>query len=184
MPVASHPVIRQVLTERLQGPETRRTLFERLEALLQRPVLAYFTSFAQPVMIQDQDVDLIEGVLQKLDLSNGLAILISSPGGFGLAAERLINVCRSYSGTKDYWAIVPSKAKSAATMFCFGASKILMSPTSEMGPVDPQLVYPRRARQLLTVFGLQLAEDLRRPLLKGRGREGQPRAIPPAVGTI
>ena len=84
---------------------------------------------------------MVEGVLQKMHLDKGLALLISSPGGMALASERLINVCRSYSGTGEYWAIVPSKAKSAGTLACFGASKILMSSTSELGPVDPQLVY-------------------------------------------
>jgi len=34
---------------------------------------------------------------------------------------------------------VPSKAKSAATMICLGASKIIMSGTSELGPIGPQL---------------------------------------------
>ncbi|HEV7937735.1 MAG TPA: hypothetical protein VGP18_06895 [Solirubrobacteraceae bacterium] len=90
-------------------------------------------------MIQDDDADMLEGVLQSLDLSKGLALLISSPGGDGLAAERIVNMCRSYSGTGEFWAIVPGKAKSAATIVCFGASKITMGPTSELGPVDPQL---------------------------------------------
>lgn len=90
-------------------------------------------------MIEDADADMLEGVLQKTDLSKGLALVISSPGGFGLTAERIINICRNYSGTGEYWAIVPSKAKSAATMICFGASKIIMGGTSELGPIGPQL---------------------------------------------
>jgi len=32
-------------------------------------------------------------------------------------------------------------AKSAATMICFGASKIHVSKTAELGPVDPQVPY-------------------------------------------
>jgi len=54
------------------------------------------------------------------------------------AAERMIQVCRSYSGS-DFEAIVPARAKSAATMVCLGSDRILMSPTSELGPVDPQV---------------------------------------------
>jgi ClpP class serine protease len=73
-----------------------------------------------------------------LDLSNGLALIINSPGGLGISAERIINICKNYSGTKEFIAIVPGKAKSAATMVCFGASKIVMSPTTELGPIDPQ----------------------------------------------
>lgn len=64
-------------------------------------------------MIDDADADMLEGILQKLDLTNGLALLISSPGGSGLAAERIINICRNYSVTGEYSAIVPGKAKSA-----------------------------------------------------------------------
>lgn len=133
------PVIQQVMTEQNQGHETRKKIFIELEKKLKRPVVSFFTSFSFPVMIEDRDADMLEGVLQKMDLSNGLVLFINSPGGDGLAAERIINVCRSYSKTGDYWAIVPSKAKSAATMICFGASKIIMGATSELGPIDPQL---------------------------------------------
>jgi ClpP class serine protease len=75
-----------------------------------------------------------------MDLSNGLALFVSSPGGDGIAATRIINICRNYSGTDEYWAVVPSRAKSAATLICMGASEIIMSASSELGPVDPQWV--------------------------------------------
>jgi hypothetical protein len=140
------PVIQQVMTEQNQGHETRKKIFVKLEKELKRPVVSFFTSFRFPVMIEDTDADMLEGVLQKLDLSDGLVLFINSPGGSGIAAERIINVCRSYSETDDYWAIVPSKAKSAATMICFGASKIIMGATSELGPIDPQLTMPENDR--------------------------------------
>jgi len=133
------PVINRVLNEEGQGHETRTLLYTRLKDLLGRPLVSFFTSFSQPVAIEDADADMLEGVLQKLDLSNGLALMISSPGGDGLAAERIVNVLRAYSGTNEYSAVVPGKAKSAATMVSFGASKVLMGATSELGPVDPQL---------------------------------------------
>jgi len=127
------------MDEQLQTHETRKLLFVSLEKELQRPVITFFTSFVHPVMIEDADADMLEGVLRKTDLSKGLALIISSPGGNGLAAERIINICRSYSGSKDYFAMVPGKAKSAATMICLGASKIIMGSSSELGPIDPQI---------------------------------------------
>lgn len=136
------PVVLQVLSERNQNHDTRKQLFLELEEEIKRPIVTFFTSFTYPVMLEDSDVDMLAGILQKLDLSNGLALVISSPGGEGLAAERMINVCRNYSGTSDYWAIVPGKAKSAATMVCFGPNKLFMGPTSELGPVDPQVTLP------------------------------------------
>jgi hypothetical protein len=90
-------------------------------------------------MIDDGDAEMLEGVLQVCDFSKGLALIINSPGGSGLEAERIINVLRSYSGTGEYVALVPARAKSAATMICLGASKIIMGKTSELGTVDPQV---------------------------------------------
>ena len=133
------PVISRVQTEQLQGHPTRVEILSKLETLIGRPLVTFFTSFQYPVMIEDTDADMLEGVLQQMDLTDGLALCISSPGGDSLAAERIINICRSYSKTGDYWTIVPGKAKSAATMVCFGAAKILMGPTSELGPIDPQI---------------------------------------------
>lgn len=140
MPKAPSPLIYdRVLEEQNQGHATRHQLFVDLTQEFGRPVVSFFTSFRFPVMIQDDDADMLEGVLRSLDLSDGLALCISSPGGDGLAAERIVNMCREYSGTDEYWAIVPGKAKSAGTMICFGASKVFMGPTSELGPIDPQL---------------------------------------------
>jgi len=121
-----------------QSPQIRQTIIADIETLLGRKVVTYFTSFQFPVMIEDTDADMLEGVLQGLGSGHPLTLLVSSPGGHGLAAERLINVCRSYSGG-NFEVIVPKMAKSAATMLCLGAQKIYMSDTSELGPIDPQV---------------------------------------------
>ena len=148
-------VFRQVLNERTQTHETRKSLFGKLERALGRPVVTFFTSFSYPVRIEDQDADMLQAVLQKADLRKGLAMLVNSPGGDALAAERIINVCRNYSGTGEYWAIVAGKAKSAATMVCFGASRIYMAPTSELGPIDPQIVTTENGKtKWFSVFNL------------------------------
>ena len=136
------PVIGKVNNESSQSPFTRTELYKKLEHKLGRPVVSFFTSLNHPsIMVEDSDADTLEGVLQEMDASNGFALMISSYGGLGEAAERIINVCRNASGTGEFWAIVPSKAKSAATMICFGASKILMRDSSELGPIDPQISF-------------------------------------------
>ena len=86
--------------------------------------------------------------------------MLSSPGGAGLSAERIVNTCRSYSGTGDYWAIVPGKAKSAATIICMGASKVLMAAPSELGPVDPQIIIEENGvRRSFSAYGLVQGYD-------------------------
>ena len=122
----------RILEETGQAHATRAELFKQIEGHIRRPLVAFFTSFRHPVDIDDGDADRLQDVLQRMDLSSGLALMLSSPGGNGIASERIINICRSYSGTGEYWVIVPGKAKSAATIICLGASKILMAPTSEV----------------------------------------------------
>jgi len=129
----------RLLEERNQGPSTRQPVLKRLEERRERKVVLFFTSFRYPVLMDDEDADLLEGLLQKLDLSSGLSLILNSPGGMALAAERVIRACRTYSNG-DFEVIVPKMAKSAATMICLGASKIVMSDTSELGPIDPQVV--------------------------------------------
>jgi len=171
--ITAQPVVSQVMGEQTQDPSTRKHLLVRLEEELKRPVISFFTSFRYPVMIEDKDADMLEGVLQKTDLSNGLALILNSPGGDGLAAERIINLCRSYSKKGEYWAIVPAKAKSATTMICFGSSKIIMGPASELGPIDPQLTFvdPKTKRvSWFSVFNIiKSYEDLFKRATKEKG---------------
>ena len=137
-----------VLTETRQGPEIRKPLYRNLEkAFEENPkikekvkVVFFFTSFRFPVLLQDQDADMLEEILINSNMDNKkLILIINSPGGDALAAERIVNVCRTYSNN-NFEVIVPKMAKSAATMVCFGAMKVGMSRTSELGPIDPQIL--------------------------------------------
>ena len=84
---------------------------------------------------------MLEDVLRStLGPDDELMLMINSPGGDLLAAERIVNICRSYSANGRYSVIVPKMAKSAATMIALGAHQILMGPTSELGPIDPQIL--------------------------------------------
>ena len=97
-------VYETILDEQSQSPNTRKALFSAVEEHLEgRALVTFFTSFKYLVSISDDDCDMLQSVLQGLDLSNGLALMLSSSGGDGLAAERIVNTCRSYSGTGDYW---------------------------------------------------------------------------------
>ncbi len=164
-------VIQQVLEERLQGHDTRKRLYLELESEVGVPIISFFTSFTYAVTIEDNDADMLEGVLQKCDLSKGFALLLSSPGGSGLAAERITNICRSYSGTGEYTVIIPGKAKSAATMICLGAFKLIMGKTSELGSIDPQRVVEEDGVvKWFSIFNLiRSYEDLFEKAVKEKG---------------
>jgi hypothetical protein len=166
-------VFAEINAERRQSAPTRRPLIRRIERHLEgRALVTFFTSFKHPVSISDDDCDMLQSVLDNTDLRGGLALVVSSPGGNGLAAERIVNTCRAYSGTGDYWAIVPARAKSAATIICLGAAKILMMGSSELGPVDPQIIkLEGQARRVWSAHELvQGYEELFDGAAKTKGR--------------
>lgn len=158
--------IQKISEERNQTHSTRKDLYEKLETYLGRKIVAFFTSFVYPVSIEDSDAEMLEEVLQKIDSSMGLTLILSSPGGNALSAERIINICRTYSSTKEYEVIVPNKAKSAATMICLGANKILMAPTSELGPVDPQKVEQEEGKHTRWFSVYNLIQSYRKLLIQ------------------
>lgn len=137
----------RVSQETIQGWELRKGLIQKIETRLKGKVIVYFTSFAdETAMIADNDAEMIENIL-SVEHSGGKVILVlNSAGGSGLAAERIVNVCRAYSEGR-FEVIVPHSAKSAATLICFGASCIHMGRTAELGPVDPQVKYVNDAGQ-------------------------------------
>lgn len=120
------------------GPGTRQPQLKSLEAALKRRVIAFFTSFAKESgAIGHPDVDMFVDLLAAGD-SRPLTLILSSPGGSALAAERIVHACRDASNG-DFEVLVPGQAKSAATILSMGAKKILMTPTAELGPIDPQV---------------------------------------------
>ena len=86
-------------------------------------------------VIFPDSVTLLEGTLHNADPSQDLHIMLSTPRGDGETAIRLIRQVQSRC--KKLTVIVPDQAKSAGTLFALGAHH--MGPTSDLGPVDPQL---------------------------------------------
>lgn len=124
-----------------QRSDLRSPIIKKLEALYKAKVVSFFTSFTEyGVQITDDDAEMLESVLAAEHNGESLFLIVNSPGGQALAAERIVNVCREYSGSR-FTVVVPHMAKSAATMICFGADSIRMSKTAELGPVDPQVTY-------------------------------------------
>jgi ClpP class serine protease len=117
----------------------RKPLLSKIKKLRAgKAVVSFFISFYSRAPLSQEDADMIEEVLCNTDTTNGICLILDAPGGDGLAAERIIQICRRYS-KGDFETIVPARAKSAATMVCLGSDRILLSPVSELGPIDPQI---------------------------------------------
>lgn len=75
-----------------------------------------------------------------------LHMMLASPGGDGETAIRMVRLAQARCS--EFTVIVPDMAKSAATLLCLGADRILMGPAGDLGPVDPQ--FPTGNRGLVS----------------------------------
>ncbi len=84
----------------------------------------------------DDCITLFEELVFDADPEQPLHLLVDSPGGDGELAVRLVRSAQARCS--ELVLLVPDQAKSAATLLGLGAHKVLMGPTSDLGPIDPQ----------------------------------------------
>lgn len=81
-------------------------------------------------------ITMFEELIYSADPKEDLHLLLNTPGGDGETAVRIVRGAQSRC--RELTVIVPDQAKSAGTLLAMGAHHILMGPTSDLGPVDPQ----------------------------------------------
>ena len=115
--------------------------------------------------ITDASVTLLNECLHGLDISKPLHLMLRSPGGNPETAIRLIRMC--HAASSEFNIVVPEQAKSAATIMALGADNIYMGPTSDLGPIDPQVFVPERgyisAKDMLAAYNRALEEVSKAP---------------------
>lgn len=122
-----------------------KILISQIEDITKRRTLTYFAASqdSPAAFINDGDSTQIEDLLRLPNKYPGLDLILNSNGGYATSAERIINVCRTYTKRNkvdEFRVIVPRVAKSAATMVSLGADSILLCDNAELGPIDPQLI--------------------------------------------
>ena len=127
-----------------EGVPSRTPLFEAQHAdrySRQELIRAYQDRFdCRLVVLIDQlmpySIPLFEETLFDADSNRDLHVLLWTLGGDGETALRLAR--QAQARCRELSVIVPDVAKSAGTLFALGAHQILMGPTSDLGPIDPQ----------------------------------------------
>lgn len=116
----------------------QKMLLRKIEEKTGRPIIAYLSSFKgeQAMMTSDDKSDFINTII-GLNRDKGIDVIIHSPGGYAEAAEMLAHILHAEFNYVRF--IIPHSAKSAATMLCLSGHEILMYPSSELGPIDPQI---------------------------------------------
>lgn len=140
--VQDHTLV-EVINEVNSAPVIRQRLIQKLNKLTGRHTISYISSFfPHPIaFINDWDAEIIENILKSYGKKfDKIDLILHSGGGFAESAERIVNSIYSYCD--DFRVIIPTQAKSAATIVAMGSSSILMSDTSEIGSIDPQISLP------------------------------------------
>lgn len=143
----------------------RRNYLKKLSEFTGRDTILYATSFTTPKLINipntslaitDQDIGGFMASLNGLK-NNKLDILLHNPGGSPDATEQIVNYLRSkYENIR---VIIPQNAMSAATMLACAADTIVMGKHSAIGPIDPQLIFPRRDGILHTTSAQSILDE-------------------------
>lgn len=132
-----------LMDEISNAPTIHQNLVEKFEDRFKTNLVCYAALFGHPAgIITNQDGEILENIFRSIDLSNkdySLDLLLHTPGGSPEAAADVIRVCRSYS--KRFRVIIPNAAMSAGTLIAMGSDEIIMSDTSKLGPIDPQMIF-------------------------------------------
>lgn len=117
-----------------------------------RKLLVYFANIQHPYSaINAEDITPFQEMLIDCQRSRAYCadLLIQSGGGDIDTAEKLVMMLRQQL-PDGFRVIVAERAKSAATLIALASDAILMSDTSELGPIDPQI--PTRFEQGIPVW--------------------------------
>lgn len=133
----------------------RRQKLRRIEAITGVPLVLYATDFQNSLKLASIGAEEVQINLKDkagfLEGTNSippgpLDVLLHSPGGSPTATESIVRLLRDRFTPIRF--IVPDVAKSAATMLAMSGDEILMAPSAELGPIDPQMVITRGSRTI------------------------------------
>lgn len=120
----------------------RRNYLKQLSDYTGRNTIVYYSGWLQKNVpgteVNDSDKTGFMTVINGLDRTKGLDLILHTPGGLTAATESLVDYLHNMFGN-DIRAIVPQLAMSAGTMIACSCKSILMGKQSNLGPIDPQL---------------------------------------------
>ena len=115
----------------------RQNMIRRIQEMSSCRLICYVSGPA--ASIDRDDTVAIVDLLHNIPRGSNVDLLLNTPGGDVDAAEKLMSILRGTVGSGRLRVVVPDFAKSAGTLIALGADAILMSDTSELGPIDPQI---------------------------------------------
>jgi len=122
--------------------DRRQAIYKKIEKLRKSRVVAFVTGDrpAMQTQISHDAVDLFGDHLDAIFPTKRISLILYTLGGNTMAAWNLVNMLRMFCDELEI--IVPNKARSAGTLMCLGADKIVLTKQGTLGPIDPSLSGP------------------------------------------
>lgn len=108
-----------------------------LEQLRGNRVVTYFIGDNVSKHIDNTDVPVMYECLKSFAAQDKLDVILHTKGGFNSAAYRIALLLRDYAPHINI--LVPYQARSAGTLICLAANQLVLSPLSELSPLDPYI---------------------------------------------
>lgn len=115
----------------------RQALIRQIQGTDGKKLLCYIGGIRAPIT-RDDTIGVAE-LLHNVPSDANVDFFLHTGGGDIDAAEKLMWMIRTAVGGGALRVIVPDFAKSAGTLMALAADKIVMSDSSELGPIDPQI---------------------------------------------
>jgi ATP-dependent protease ClpP protease subunit len=115
----------------------RQSMIRRIEAEGSARLLCYVSGRAGGID-RDDTAGFME-ILHNVRPGQPIDLLLHTRGGDVDAAEKLINLVQATVEGSALRIIIPDFAKSAGTLMALAADTLLMSDSSELGTIDPQI---------------------------------------------
>ncbi|MFK2874491.1 hypothetical protein ISP13_13185 [Dyella lipolytica] len=115
----------------------RQLLIKDIQESTGRDLIVYFTDIDRTEAQIDPGDDQFFLELLNARKKEGVDLLLETHGGFTDATEKICALLRQLA--PDLRVIVPRRAKSNGTVIALCAKQIVMSASSELGPIDPNL---------------------------------------------
>lgn len=131
------------------------TSLSALEALRGRPALLYYAT------LNDESVDVLYQCLRQLGPSERLDLVLCTTGGFVTTTRRIALLLREY--TRHLTILVPYRARSAGTLLCLSADELVLTPLTELSPLDPCISSadaPANAQGIISAADIRAFRDL------------------------
>ncbi|SPR99515.1 conserved hypothetical protein [Cupriavidus taiwanensis] len=113
----------------------RQLLIRDIEEITGRELLVYFTDCDRSTATIDPSDDTYLAELLNNRQKDSVDLLLETNGGYTDATEKICALLRKTA--PDLRVIVPRRAKSNGTVIALCGKSVVMSSTSELGPIDP-----------------------------------------------